>query len=220
MDIVRRYVKYPRVEIKPEGTIRVVAPPGFDVDELIKKKQDWIEGKLSIINSVADEIRGKENMLLLNGSFYELKRGNFLEVDSIKRVATTPGLTELREWIKEGLRQEMDYKTRLLSRLMGVKYGRIYIRRQKTKWASCSGKGNLSFNMSVMALPEKLKEYIVVHELAHQLERNHTGKFWRTVERQYPDHQNAREELERYSLMLVRNEVWKRLMEDRIRQQK
>jgi len=215
MDVVRRSVKYPRIEIKSEGTIRIIAPPGFDVDDFIRKKQNWIEDKLGRISSVASQVKGKENMLLLNGSFYEVRNGRFPEVDAVKRVVTTPNLPKLRQWLREKLREEMDYKSKLLSRLMGVKYGRIYIRRQKTKWASCSGKGNLSFNVSIMALPEILREYIVVHELSHQLERNHTRKFWRIVERQYPDYRKAKEELKRYSLILARNEVWKKLAEER-----
>ena len=137
MDIVRRPVKYARVEIKPEGTIKVVAPRGFDVDELIRRKQNWIDDKLGRINRVADEIRGKENMLLLNGSFHELIYSELLDIDNSKRIVTTPGLAKLSEWMREKLREEVDYKSRLLSRLMGVKYGKIYIRRQKTKWASC-----------------------------------------------------------------------------------
>ena len=213
MDIVRRSVKYARIEIQPEGTIKVVAPKGFDVDELIRRKQNWIDDKLSRIGSMADEIRGKENMLLLNGSFYELSPGEVLDIDNGRNIVTTPGLTKLREWLGKRLREEVHHKSRHHGGLMGVEYGRIFIRRQKTKWASCSGKGNLSFNMAMMALPETLREYLVIHELAHRLERSHREKFWTTVERQYPNTKNARAELNRYSLMLAVNGIWKSLME-------
>jgi predicted metal-dependent hydrolase len=142
-----------------------------------------------------------------------LKPGDILEIDSVKHIIITPDLAKLSVWVKERIREEVTYKARLLSALMGVSYSRIYIRRQKTRWASCSSKGNLSFNMSMLALPETLKEYIVIHELSHQLERNHSKRFWKVVERHYPNYKKAREELKRYSLILTKCNIWKRLVD-------
>lgn len=212
IDIVRKHVKYPRIEINPGGKVKVVAPPGYDVDGFIGRKQGWIDGKLSKLSSVMEKSKGKENMILLNGSFYELNLGKKLDLNEGKMTLTAPNLFELHQWITEKLRAELSQKSRLISKLMGVEYGRIYIRRQKTRWGSCSGRKNLSFNMSMMALPEKLREYIVVHEISHLLERNHSRNFWKTVERQYPDYKNAREELKQYSLTLIGSEIWKKLM--------
>ena len=212
IDIVRKQVKYPRIEINPGGKVKVVAPPGYDVDGFIGRKRGWIDGKLSKINGIMEKSKGKENMILLNGSFYKLNLGDDLGLDEGMGILTVPSLFELQKWITEKLRAELNQKSKLISKLMGVEYGRIYIRRQKTRWGSCSGRKNLNFNMSMMALPEKLREYIVVHEVSHLLERNHSKNFWKIVERQYPDYKNAREELKRYSLTLIGNEIWKKLM--------
>lgn len=72
--------------------------------------------------------------------------------------------------------------------LMGVSYGRITIRSQRTRWGSCSSKGNLNFNCLLMLAPPQVVDYVVVHELSHRLHMNHSEHFWATVERYMPDY--------------------------------
>ena len=78
-------------------------------------------------------------------------------------------------------------RVQYFSRQMGVSYGSITIRSQKTRWGSCSAKGNLNFNCLLMLCPEEVQDYVVIHELCHRKELNHSAAFWAEVARYCPD---------------------------------
>ena len=83
-------------------------------------------------------------------------------------------------------------KTEYYARIMGISYGRIAIREQNTRWGSCSSKGNLNFNWRLILAPEEVLDYVVVHELAHRREMNHSRAFYAVVESVLPDYRRAR----------------------------
>ena len=71
-------------------------------------------------------------------------------------------------------------------------YGAIAIRAQRTRWGSCSSRGNLNFNCLLMLAPENVREYVVIHELCHRKEMNHSPGFWAEVARVLPDYGTSR----------------------------
>ena len=75
---------------------------------------------------------------------------------------------------------------------MGIKYGRITIASAKTRFGSCSSKGNISYSYRLMMYPEEAIDYVVVHELAHRIEMNHSPRFYAIVERILPDYKKRR----------------------------
>jgi hypothetical protein len=83
------------------------------------------------------------------------------------------------------------------NKIYGLKFNKISIKNQKTRWGSCSIKGNLNFNYKIALLPERLADYIIVHELCHLKEFNHSPKFWSLVFKMVPDYLEARKELKK-----------------------
>lgn len=86
-------------------------------------------------------------------------------------------------------------KIKHFSNIMNVTFNRIAIKNQHTRWGSCSSLGNLNFNYRLYFLPEKYMDYVIVHELAHRLQMNHSKEFWNIVAKYCPDWKALRKEL-------------------------
>lgn len=84
------------------------------------------------------------------------------------------------------------------SQIYGISFGKIAIRKQKTRWGSCSRAGNLNFNYRIGFLPFELADYIVVHELCHIVHHNHSVDFWNLVQEAYPNAKALRARLHQY----------------------
>lgn len=82
-------------------------------------------------------------------------------------------------------------KVKKYAPIVGVTYGRITIRNQRSRWGSCSGKGNLNFNCILMLFPEEVIDYVVVHELCHRKHMNHSVAFYSEVERVFPKYRKC-----------------------------
>lgn len=86
---------------------------------------------------------------------------------------------------------------------MGVAYGRITIRNQTSRWGSCTSQGNLNFNCLLMLAPPEVLDYVVVHELCHRKEMNHSAKFWAEVARVLPDYETRKKWLKDNGAALI-----------------
>ena len=89
--------------------------------------------------------------------------------------------------LKKLAQQDFSRRVAYFAPIVGVNYNRITIRHQKSRWGSCSNKGNLNFNCLLMLTPESVRDYVVVHELCHRKQMNHSAAFWGEVARVLPD---------------------------------
>lgn len=137
--------------------------------------------------------------------FVESKR-NWIE----KHLAEKPDRKSLTLFSAEELQtlarqaaEVIPQRTAYFAARMGVRYGRITIRCQRTRWGSCSGEGNLNFNCLLMLVPPEVLDYVVVHELCHRKEMNHSARFWAEVERILPDYKVRRQWLKDHGDRLI-----------------
>lgn len=154
------------LEITKDAQILVRVPygtPEQEIQNFMKEKQCWIEKHLNLV---------KERK----------KRQNH-----ISRL-TGKEIQELANQALERIPKKVEY----YALKMNITYGRITIRNQRTRWGSCSSKGNLNFNCLLMLAPPEVLNYVVVHELCHRREMNHSSRFWTEVEKILPDYKEQK----------------------------
>ncbi len=193
-----------RLQIRPETGLTVVIPRHFDIErlpELLLSKGRWI------LNKSAEYLQDKArptnypadgDTVPYLGERLTIARCDSSDgVEMAKREAnrlvvniTLPGTSTLgsllKRWYLTQAAELMTAKAETLSMQIGVRFGKLIIRGQKTRWGSCSAKGTISFNWKLAAAPEPVIDYVVIHELAHLKEMNHSGKFWGIVARYCP----------------------------------
>lgn len=94
--------------------------------------------------------------------------------------------TQLEKWYRKQAIEIFEEKGKVYAPIVGVKYNKIHVKDQKSRWGSCSGKGNLNFNWRLIMAPEAVLDYVVIHELCHLIYMNHSPEFWKLVEKKCP----------------------------------
>ncbi len=126
----------------------------------------------------------------------------------LARVQAQPAVSRLTAEDLQALaalaREDIPQRLGRFAPLVGVDYGRVTIRSQRTRWGSCSGRGNLNFNCLLMLCPPPVRDYVVVHELCHRKELNHSPRFWAEVKRVLPEYEAQKQWLRENGSTLIR----------------
>lgn len=136
-----------------------------DIEKMLSEKKSWILKKYNQIK--AEEINKPK------GKYQSL-------TDAQKKL--------LENRLRRAAYDYFSIRVQYFEKIIGVKHKKIAIRDQKTRWGSCSSSGTLSFNYRLMLAPEKIRDYVVVHELCHFLHMDHSKDFWADVEKVLPDY--------------------------------
>ena len=107
------------------------------------------------------------------------------------------------EQLREQARKLVTDQVKYYAPIIGVTYERVTIRTQHTRWGSCSSSGNLNFNCLLALVPPEVLDYVVVHELCHRKELNHSESFWREVGKVIPDYKSRRKWLRDHGTSLI-----------------
>ena len=132
------------------------------------------------------------------------EKRSWIEKHLPKAQAMQPKFTDaqIKALADQALR-DIPERVRHFAPLVGVTCGSITIRNQRTRWGSCSSQGNLNFNCLLMLAPAAVRDYVVVHELCHRKEMNHSVKFWTEVARVLPDYAEHRRWLKENGQALI-----------------
>jgi len=101
---------------------------------------------------------------------------------------------------KSEAKRLVEHKLQEWNYYYNLSWGRVAVRDQSTRWGSASNRGNLNFSWRILHLPEKLQDYIIVHEICHLKHQNHSQQFWNLVSMTIPDYRERKRELKQYSL--------------------
>lgn len=167
------------IQVNPDLTVTIRAPrcaTQREIDRILREKQPWIQKHMEQMKE---------------------KRAQYdaMEMDGL----TDAECRQLKQKAQAYIPERVEY----FANIMGVDYGRITIRNQKTRWGSCSGKGNLNFNCLLMLAPPEVIDYVVIHELCHRKEMNHSRAFWREIEKVMPDYKKSVLWLKNQGSMLI-----------------
>ena len=178
VEVIRSRRKTLALQVREGGAVVVRAPmytKQSEIRHFVEEHLDWIEKQQRRLEAAAEE---QSRIQPLSEK----------ELEALSREA----------------RRYLTARTIYYAPLVGVDYGRISIRHQKTKWGSCSSQGNLNYNCLLMLAPEEVRDYVVVHELCHRKQMNHSPAFWQEVERVLPDYRTARKWLKTHGQELMR----------------
>ena len=125
------------------------------------------------------------------------KRLQFFREMKPIRVFSQEDYVNSKEKAKELAIERVEHFTKLY----GCTYNTISVKNQKTRWGSCSKKGNLNFHYKIIFLPEEIREYVIIHEVCHLLELNHSKKFWKLVQNACPDYANIKKQLKKFGML-------------------
>jgi predicted metal-dependent hydrolase len=162
-----------RITVYPDGRVVVIKPKRAQlglVQRFVASRQDWIQ------ESLARSHKKRGGLPLIE--LPKPRKGSRAYKDAI---------ASARALAHERLAH--------LNKKYTTIYGSVSIRNQKTRWGSCTALNNLSFNYKIAFLPPHLADYIIVHELCHTIEHNHSERFWAQVARTIPNHKEIRKEL-------------------------
>ena len=165
--LVRSSRKTLAVQIRADGTVIARAPLRMPKDRILR----FLSEKASWIRMQQGKMQEREKM----------RQQACIHLDAAQE-------KELRERAKSVLAQRTAY----FARQIGVTYGRITVRDQKTRWGSCSQTGNLNFNFRLILAPPEVLDYVVVHELCHRRQMNHSAQFWQEVAQVLPDYRKRK----------------------------
>lgn len=193
--------RHVRLRVDRLGQVEVVLPVGFsthELDGLLERHRPWVESRLQQLDpGLIRQATTPPSVLNLQAlgqewafTYSGLGRPGYRRAGeaALRISGETQWQLVLRRWLAEMGREHLVPWLDQVSQEIGLSYREVRIRGQKTRWGSCSAKGNINLNYALLFLPPEWVRYLLVHELCHTVHLNHSAAFWRLVEQKFPGH--------------------------------
>ncbi|MEK7160792.1 MAG: SprT family zinc-dependent metalloprotease [Patescibacteria group bacterium] len=202
--IIRSRRKSLALVVAPDATLIIRAPMKMtweQIKDLVFRKRFWIDKKKKQALKNKAAVKAKEFVdneeFLYLGEAYKLKivpGGNIRLADYLyfPEKYLNKARAKIIEWYKQRARERIIERVSLISRVTGWKFKSILITSAESRWGSCGTKGSVNFTWKLIMAPLSVIDYVVAHELAHTIERNHSTGFWNKVEAVFPDYKIRR----------------------------
>lgn len=203
------------LSVLKDGNVVVKAPINMrdeTISRFVEEKQDWIREKLFLINktmSKFDEIMHYKKFLLY-GNRYTLLLDDVKKIETNekfqivmpKKVEPDKILKTLKTWYKKAAKQVLAERLEFIESRIKLKSSAFRIGDSKGRWGSCNSRGAICLNFRVMMLPPALIDYVIVHELCHLVEMNHSKNFWKLVGTFLPNVEQLKKSIKEYGILL------------------
>ena len=194
----RRYI----LRVRPDGSLRVTVPSGGsrrEAEQFVRKHQRWIRrerDRVQVERAPREWNHGSE--ILLRGEPVRLaveSRADTLVVSYADRQLIAPPTLDVRAAVERDLRQlatfELVPRLHQLAAEHALQPGLVSIRNQRSRWGSCARSGNIALNFRLIQMPATVRDYVLLHELMHIRQQNHSRRFWKLVENVCPGFRDA-----------------------------
>lgn len=211
--IVRSDRKTLSISVDTFGRLIVRAPKKYSEERIfafLRKKEGWIlrkqaERKGAGTDLPPENLDGYTFLLLGNQTKIVVDDGKKVGYDGERNIIYLPrekSKERLIKWLKENAKRILTTVTKRKAEEMGVSYKSITVTSAKTRWGSCSGDNALRYTFRLLYCPKEIIDYVVVHELSHTLQHNHSKQFWQVVERYIPDWKTRRKWLKGHGILM------------------
>ncbi len=210
LEIRRSKNRKKTVSIRVEPNLVILNVPQDFTDkeakELLEKKETWLNTQLKKTSLAFCPVSlAYGTKLPFLGSYVTLAPAisNTEEISLNQDILFVPkkllNKEELYSWYRKQADIHLKERTSAISKTLGFTFNNIRIKDQKTRWGSCSSKNNINLSWRLVLLPQKVMDYVIIHELCHLQEMNHSDRFWSLVEQYCPDYKTSKKYLKKHS---------------------
>ena len=206
---VSKRARHVRLAVKPFVGLEVVIPkrfPRHQIDRILQQHGDWITKQLQLhaMSFNPLQLPGQIRLRLtgqdITVNYHHSQQPQLQQSGQLLTIShqqQEQALELLRQWLRRQARQQLAPRLQALADELGFSYQRVTIRSQKSRWGSCSSRGTISLNDQLMFLPADTVRYLMIHELCHTRQLNHSTAFWQLVAGCCPDYQTHEQILNR-----------------------